>query len=257
MVVAVEDPDPHVAGRGIRALRRAGLEVRVGVLAEDATALDPGYFHHRKTGRPRVTLKAAATLDGQIAAADGSSRWITCPEAREDGHRLRAEADAVMVGAGTVLTDNPRLTVRLEGYAGRQPVPVVVAGRRPLPVSAAVFDGPAIVLASRPLSLPADVLVVPGPAGRAVDLDKGLSILADRGIVDVLVEGGPRLAAGLLGTDLIDRAVFYVGARLAGGTGRAVFDAAFETIDAARSVDLVDVRRVGSDLRVEFTVGAD
>ncbi|MGH8875215.1 MAG: bifunctional diaminohydroxyphosphoribosylaminopyrimidine deaminase/5-amino-6-(5-phosphoribosylamino)uracil reductase RibD, partial [Acidimicrobiia bacterium] len=136
VVVGVTDPDPRVAGAGLARLRATGLEVTVGVLEAEVEALDPAYFHHRRTGLPLVTLKAAITLDGQAAAQDGTSQWITGPEARADAHRLRAEADALMVGAGTLRVDDPLLTVRLDGYEGPQPVPVVVAGRRPLPASA-------------------------------------------------------------------------------------------------------------------------
>ena len=116
VVIGAIDPDTRVAGGGVERLREAGIEVTLGLLADEVEQMDPAYFHHRRTGRPRVTLKAAMTLDGQVAARDGSSQWITSPEAREDGHRLRAEADAVMVGAGTVLADDPELTVRLPGY---------------------------------------------------------------------------------------------------------------------------------------------
>lgn len=257
VVVGLQDPDPRVAGRGIRTLRAAGLDVVVGVLSAETRALDPGYFHQRTFGRPRVTLKAALTLDGQIAAADGSSRWITSKEARADGHLLRADSDAVMVGAGTLLADNPRLTVRVAGHRDAQPVSLVVAGRRPLPSTARVFARTAIVLSPHPVSLPADVIVIPGSDGSTVDLAKGLAVLAERGIADVLVEGGARLASGLLQEGLIDRGVFYIGASLGGGRGVAPFDGCFETVTAARPVELIDVRRVGPDVRIEFEMGSE
>ncbi len=250
VVVGAGDPDPRVAGRGLAGLRESGIEVLEGVLSEEAEALDPGYFHHRRTGRPRVTLKQAVTLDGQAAALDGSSQWITSPEARRDAHHLRAWSDAVMVGAGTVLADDPRLTVRLNGQDGPGPLPIVVAGRRALPLEARLFARKALVLAPRPVDLPAEVVVAGD--GEAVDLQAGLAELGRRGIVDLLVEGGPTLAASLVGLGLVDRGVLYLGARLAGGVGLAALSGRFETLSRARRVRIVDLRQVGGDVRVEF-----
>lgn len=253
VVLGTIDPDPRVSGRGMETLRSAGLEVRAGVAGELAESLDPGYLHHRRTGRPRVTLKAAMTLDGQVAAADGSSRWITSSEGRRDAHRLRAGSDAVMVGAGTVLADDPRLTVRLEGFEGPDPLAVVVAGRRPLPPDRRVFERKAVVLAPRPVDLPAEV-VVTGRDGR-VDLGKALGELGRRGVVDLLVEGGPGLTASLLAEGLVDRAVLYYGPLLAGGSGLSLAGGTFPTLASARAVEVVDVRRVGPDIRVEVRIG--
>src|SRR5690606_1152000 len=140
VVVGIVDPDPRVGGGGIQHLQEAGVEVEVGLLGSEVAAAAPGYFHHRRHGRPRITLKTAVTLDGQTAAADGTSQWITGPEARRDAHLLRSRADAVMIGAGTLRADNPSLTVRLEGYDGPQPRPVVVAGSEPLPPGAQVWQ---------------------------------------------------------------------------------------------------------------------
>lgn len=139
VVVGAQDPDPRVNGRGIAMLREAGVEVTISGAAV-AERIDPGYFHHRRTGRPLVTLKIAATIDGQVAASDGTSQWITSPAAREDGHRLRAAADAVLVGAGTLREDDPELTVRLKDFTGRQPRAVVVAGTQPLPAERKLYD---------------------------------------------------------------------------------------------------------------------
>jgi len=251
VVVAVGDPDRRVAGKGIATLRAAGLDVEVGLLQDEATGLDPGYFHHRRTGLPMVTLKVAATLDGQLAALDGSSQWITGDAAREDAHQLRADADAVMVGAGTLRADDPRLDVRLEGYAGPQPVPVLVAGKRPLPPASRLFARKPIVLA--PVAIQGmDVIVAPD--GDEVDLRAGLMALGERGIVDVLVEGGPTLAASLLSADLVDRIVLYLGALIAGGAGMPMFQAPFLTLGQARKVHITGMMGIGTDIRIEASL---
>jgi diaminohydroxyphosphoribosylaminopyrimidine deaminase / 5-amino-6-(5-phosphoribosylamino)uracil reductase len=255
VVVGVEDPDERVSGRGIAALRAAGIEVVVGVAAEEVEALDAGYLHHRRTGRPMVTLKMAATLDGQAGAADGRSQWITSEAARADVHLLRSRSDAVMVGAGTVLADDPKLTARVDGSGSGGPLPVVIAGSRPLPASAAVFSNPALVFSPTPLAgASAEVVVAPGDGG--VDLAEAIGLLGRRGIVDLLVEGGPRLAGSLLRAGFVDRVVWYVGAGLAGGVGIPAVAGVLANMEAIRPLDVVSVGLIGPDIRVEAMVGA-
>jgi len=252
VLVGAVDPDPRVAGRGLARLRSAGKEVVSGIAAAEVEAQDPAYFYHRRTGRPRVTLKAALTLDGRAAAADGTSQWITSGEAREDAHRLRAEADAVVIGAGTLRADDPLLSVRLEGYEGPQPRAVVVAGRRPLPQTARLWERRPLVLAPAPAGSGGEVVVVPGPGG--VDLPAAMAALGERGLLEVLVEGGPTLAGALLRERLVDRGVFYFGARLGGGEGTPALAGPFATLADARAVRMTGARPVGPDLRVEFVV---
>ena len=253
VVVGAEDPDQRVSGRSIALLEKAGLEVDGPLLTGEVEAADPAYFHHRRTGRPRFTLKAAATLDGWTAAGDGTSQWISGLAARRDGHLLRASADAVMVGAGTLRADDPRLTVRLECARTPQPLAVVVAGRAPLPSIRKVWDRSPLVVAPRPTEVvPPDLQVIAPGAEGLVDLAGAARALGERGLLEVLVEGGPRLAGAMWSVGLIDRGVFYMAARVAGGEGLPVMQGTFSTLSDSRDVIIEDVQRVGEDLRVEW-----
>ncbi len=234
VVVGAGDPDARVRGRGVARLRDAGIEVTEGVLAEEIEAHDPAYFFHRRTGRAMVTLKVASTLDGQVAARDGTSRWITGPEARRDVHVLRSDHDAVLVGSGTVIADDPELTVRLDGHAGPQPRPVLIVGHRPLPQDARV-------LARDPLIY---------EDGGGVDLLKVLEDLPTFGILSVLVEGGPTVASSFLAADLVDEIVWYVGGMIAGGTGIPAINGTFSTLGDARPVGIRAVEWLGGDVKI-------
>ncbi|MEQ8719302.1 MAG: bifunctional diaminohydroxyphosphoribosylaminopyrimidine deaminase/5-amino-6-(5-phosphoribosylamino)uracil reductase RibD [Acidimicrobiales bacterium] len=232
VVVAIRDPDPNVAGGGLRRLRDAGLEVEVGVGADRVSEQLEAYLHHRTTGRPFVVAKMACTLDGRVAAADGSSRWITGPEARADGHRLRATADAILVGAGTVRADDPSLTVR----DWTPPAPLKLDDVQPIRV----------VLGTAPPDARAQpFLEVDG------DLREVLRDLADRGVVELLVEGGPTVIGDLQDAGLIDEYVIYLAPAVLGPMGTPMFagDSA-ETIDDIWRGDIVGVERLGSDLRI-------
>ncbi len=235
VVVGALDPDPRVAGSGVSRLRDAGIDVEVGVRESEVIAADRAYFHHRRTGRPFVTLKMATTMDGQAAAKDRTSQWITGPQARVDSHRLRSEHDAVLVGAGTVIDDNPSLTVRIDGYTGPQPRPVVIAGGRTLPEGAALFDRDPIVYQE---------------AGERVDIDSVVKDLGARMILSVLVEGGPTIARSFMDADAVDEYVWYIAGKIAGGTGIPAIGGDFGTIADARDVEIVDVNRFGTDVRI-------
>ncbi|MDF1597411.1 MAG: bifunctional diaminohydroxyphosphoribosylaminopyrimidine deaminase/5-amino-6-(5-phosphoribosylamino)uracil reductase RibD [Acidimicrobiia bacterium] len=254
VVVGTLDPDQQVSGEGIAALRAAGIEVEVDGSSPGLKDLDPGYFHHRTTGRPRFTLKSALTLDGQVAAHDGTAQWITGEEARLDGHRLRAESDAVLVGAGTVFADDPRLDVRLPGYSGPQPRPVVLTGRRTLPEAAQVLSRNALVVGTGETEQPGDLLIVPSDANGRPDIVRVAAALGEAGLVDVMIEGGPAVAGSLWRAGLVDRGVWYIASRIAGGSGRTVLAGRFETLADARTVEIIEVRKVGADLRVEFVM---
>ncbi len=227
VVVAIEDPDPHVQGSGIAKLRAAGVEVEVGVRRAEVLAQLAPYLKHRTTGRPWVVLKLAATLDGRTAAADGSSRWITGEAARTDAHRLRAESDAVIVGAGTVRADDPSLTVR--HAPGNDPLRVVLGHAPP---GAAVH--PALELEG--------------------DLEKVLDELGRRDVLQALVEGGPTVAGDFHRAGLVDRYVLYLAPALAGGDdGRPLLAGpGAPTVDDLWRGRIVDVTRLGGDLRIDL-----
>ncbi|MGH9178440.1 MAG: bifunctional diaminohydroxyphosphoribosylaminopyrimidine deaminase/5-amino-6-(5-phosphoribosylamino)uracil reductase RibD [Acidimicrobiales bacterium] len=227
VVVAVEDPDPQVGGRGLARLREAGVQVEVGLGAGTVREQLAPYLKHRTTGRPWVVLKLAATLDGRIAAPDGSSRWVTGQEAREDAHRLRAGSDAVLVGAGTVRADDPSLTVRL--VPGRDPARVVLGH---VPDRAQV----------RP------ALEVGGDLGEVLD------DLGRRGVVQLLVEGGATVAHGFHTAGLVDRYVLYLAPALLGGDdGLPLFAGpGAPTMAEAWRGRLVGVARLGDDVRIEL-----
>lgn len=226
VVVGIEDPDEQERGRGIAALRAGGVDVDVGTCGEEVEEQLRPYIKHRSTGRPWVVLKLAATLDGRTAAADGTSRWITGESARRDAHRLRAESDAVLVGAGTVRSDDPSLTVR--HVDGRDPCRVVLGTAPP---GARVH--PALELSG--------------------DLGDVLDDLGRRGVLQLLVEGGATVAHGFHQARLVDRYVLYLApAFLGGDDGRALFagPGAATIADVWRG-HLVGVTRLGDDLRVE------
>lgn len=235
VVVAIEDPDPAVSGRGIAALREAGLAVEVGIRADEAAELLAPYLKHRRTGRPWVLLKLAATLDGRIAAPDTTSRWITGSEARADAHRLRAESDAVLVGSGTVRADDPALTVR-----GWQPPPGV-APRASQPLRVVLGTAPPDARA-RPLR------EMGGP------LDQVLGELGERGIVQLLVEGGAATAAAFHRAGLVDQYAVYLAPALFGGDdGQPMFTGpgAAAVAELWRG-EIAGVVRLGPDLRIDL-----
>jgi diaminohydroxyphosphoribosylaminopyrimidine deaminase/5-amino-6-(5-phosphoribosylamino)uracil reductase len=229
VVVGIEDPDPLVAGQGVSALRAAGIDVTVGVEADAVAAQLAPYLVHRRTGRPYVVLKLAATVDGRTAAPDGTSQWITGDDARADAHRLRAESDAVLVGAGTVRTDDPSLTVR--HVEGRDPLRVVL-GRAP----AGARIHPC-------LELSGDLLAV-------------LDDLGGRGVLQVLVEGGATVAHAFHAAGLVDRYVVYLAPAVFGGDDAlGLFRGpAAPTIAALARGRFTSVSPLGADVRLDLVM---
>ena len=225
--VAVMDPAPHTAGRGVERLREAGITVTVDDGPREARRLVEAFAKHVNTGLPFVVAKFAMSLDGKIAARSGDSRWISNETSRREAHRLRAEADAVMVGVGTALADDPLLTVRDAPLPARgQPLRVVVDSAGRLPASAAMLaaDGAALVAVASPEAaraveaLGAEAVVAPGEGGR-VDLPLLLTGLGARDVTSLLVEGGAALHGALLDGGLVDKVVAFVAPVVIGGAG--------------------------------------
>jgi len=265
VVAAAPDPDPRVDGGGIARLQNAGVEVELGLLSEEADRINQGFRSRVLLGRPMVTLKLATTLDGRIATRTGESQWITGAEARRAVHALRARFDAIMVGIGTVLADNPDLTCRV---AGMKPVPMVrvVADshlRTPHLSRLAVTapEHPVWLLhradadLERAQSLEMEgVSLLPVPAGPVgIAVDEALRVLAAKGITRLLVEGGGKLAASLIRADLVDRIVWFHAPAIMGSDGwPAVQEFGVAELAALRRFKLLDVRRYGPDLCSEY-----
>lgn len=252
VVVGTVDPDKRVSGAGISSLIDAGVKVTAWDAPLEVEAIDAAYFHHRRTGLPLVTMKYAMTLDGSVAAVDGSSQWITSTEARAEAHRLRSEADALVVGAGTLRRDDPNLDVRMEGYQGPQPRPVVLAGVKPLPEQARLLkrDPLLVTVSAGPMWAGAERIVVEGE--QAPDPEATARALADRGYLNLLLEGGPIVASSWWEAGLVSSGVIFVGAKVGGGPGAAPLAGNFPTISDARPVEVTDVRMFGPDVRISF-----
>jgi diaminohydroxyphosphoribosylaminopyrimidine deaminase/5-amino-6-(5-phosphoribosylamino)uracil reductase len=229
VVVAILDPDPQVSGRGVAELRDRGVTVDVGVGADEAAELLAPYLKHRLTGRPWVVLKLAATMDGRIAAPDGTARWLTGEAARADAHALRALSDAVLVGAGTVRADDPALTVRAGPVPEHQPLRVVLGH---VPDGARVH--PALELSGEP--------------------DEVLDELGAKGVLQLLVEGGARVAHAFHRAGLVDRYVFYFAPALFGGDDAVPMfgGPGAPGIDDLWRGRVVSVTQLGGDVRVEL-----
>jgi diaminohydroxyphosphoribosylaminopyrimidine deaminase/5-amino-6-(5-phosphoribosylamino)uracil reductase len=267
VVVAVDDPDLRVAGRGLARLRDAGVDVVTGVGALEAERDLAAYLHHRRTGRAFVVAKVALSLDGRVAAADGTSQWITSPEARADAQELRADSQAIVVGSGTALADAPRLTVRGVGAPpSRPPLRVLLDARGRVAPRGPLFDpalaptlvvttgraAPGAVDAWRAAGAKVEV-VGPGPTGTGVDLDTVFVLLGREGVLQALIEGGGTLLGAVAAERHAQRLVAYVAPALLGTSGVPGF--AFpgpSTIAAAPRWTLADVARFGDDVRVRL-----
>ena len=258
VVAAMQDPNPQVAGEGLAQIRQAGIRVECGLLASEAQELNVGFVARMTRGRPWLRMKMAGSLDGKTALQNGVSQWITGPAARQDGHRWRARACAILTGIGTVRDDDPQLNVRGVDTS-RQPLKVVVDSRLELSLDAQVLrDGNVLVAATVDdaarvaalRQLGADVVFLPGP-GDKVDLLALMLELGRRGINEVHAEAGFKLNGSLLQAGLVDELLLYLAPCLIGDAARGMFNLPpLESLDGKRSLVMRDARLVGTDLRL-------
>lgn len=264
VVVGMEDPNPQVAGNGIKALEAAGISVTCGVLAAQAAEFNPGFVRRMQTGRPYVRSKLAMSLDGRTAMASGESQWITGTHARDDVQHLRARASAVLSGIGTVLADDPSLTARLVDVEVQQPLRVILDSRLQLPPTAKLLTlpGNTLVLTGSEdagkraalVNTGAEVATVPLDGDR-LDLNKVMQFLGEREINEVHVEAGPVLNGALLQAGLVDELVIYVAPHLMGDAARGLFSLpGLATMDQRINLSISDIRGVGEDWRITATV---
>lgn len=263
VVVGVGDPAPHASGRGPKLLRRAGVEVVTGVAKAECAEVHAHYLHHVRTGRPWVTLKAAASLDGRLSVKSGASKWITGEKARRDAHRLRAAHHAVAVGIGTVVADDPRLDVRL--VKGVDPIAVVfdstlrlgtpaLARAAVLRPGTLVLHGPRVSAArrARVRERGAEPIAVPLLAEGTIDVDAALAELGRRDIRSLLVEGGGQLLGSFVAARAWQRFVLYQAPRLLGEGVSMLRGVAFADVAAAPAIAVVRSRRLGDDVRLDL-----
>ncbi|MGE7603190.1 bifunctional diaminohydroxyphosphoribosylaminopyrimidine deaminase/5-amino-6-(5-phosphoribosylamino)uracil reductase RibD [Peribacillus sp. NPDC097675] len=263
VVVAMEDPNPEVAGRGIALLRNAGIEVEVGILEKEARRLNERFIHNMTTGRPFVLSKYAMTLDGKLATHTGHSKWITGEQSRHSVHLLRNEVDAILVGIGTVLADNPSLTTRLPEGGGKNPIRIILDSELRVPLEANVVqveEAKTIIVTHEDASLEKisslsemgiEIMMVPR-TDAGLDLEIMMDELYKKGITDILLEGGSEVNASFLRAGLINKYFIYVAPKLLGGrnsltpfTGDDV-----DTMDEALDVSISHVDTFGEDIRI-------
>lgn len=275
VVAAMDDPNPKVAGEGLAQLAGAGVAVESDVMRREAERLNPGFIQRMRNGRPWVRCKLAMSLDGRTALASGESRWITGEAARQDVQAWRARSSAVMTGSGTVLADDPALTVRLEPALWmrrgsgevRQPLRVVMDGRLRTPAAARLLKQPGRTRiftvnpdpAATQALVAAGATVTPlmsGPDGTGLDPETVLASLAEEGVNELWVEAGPTLSGGLLQAGVIDELVVYMAPRLMGDAARGLFQLpSFERLADCPELEITDIRAVGGDWRINARPG--
>ncbi len=271
VVVAMGDPNPLVSGQGIQRLEDSGVEVIVGILEQDAQELNRGFVKRMITDKPFVRCKMAASLDGQTALASGESQWITSAQARQDGQRLRAESSAIMTGIGTVLADNPSMTVRKKGFnLLEQPARIILDSQLKIPIDAKILSEPGqvhIFTSEKALSNKASriekvkkiiqtgakIHVVDYINGIGLDLEKVLIELGKLHINEVLLESGKVLAGSMISAGLVDELMVYLAPKLMGSGGRGMFDlTGIDTMQDIKQLQLKDTRQLGDDMRFTY-----
>lgn len=264
VVAAMQDPNPEVAGRGLQRLAQAGIATESGVLEGEARQLNQGFLKRMEQGLPFVRVKLAMSLDGRTAMASGESQWITGPAARSAVQRLRAQASVVLTGADTVLADNARLTVRADELGldaqqtalamSRPPLRVLVDGRLRVPLDAPFFKaGPALVATCMAVEEQyangPECMILAGDDGQ-VDLHRLLKELAARGVNEVLVEAGPRLAGAFARQGLVDEFQIFIAGKFLGSSARPLLDWPLAQMKDAAELKITEIRAVGDDWRV-------
>ncbi len=259
VVIALEDPNPAVAGRGIQRLQDAGIVVQSGLQADGCEQLNPGFLKRMRHGRPYVRVKMAQSLDGRTAMASGESQWITGPEARYDVQRLRAQSAAIMTGVGTVLTDNPSLNVRELNARFKQPLRVILDPQATTPPHAILFSipSPILIAVAEDAQIPEawlhneQISLLPlSASGDRLDLSRLMEVLADMEINEVHVEAGATLSGALIEQQLVDELVIYTAPLLLGSDARPLFHLPLASMSEKIRLKRVDQRMVGNDQRV-------
>ena len=258
VVIAISDSDPRVDGLGAQMLRAAGITVETGLLGDEAFNDHDGFLRRTVTGRPMVTLKIASSFDGRIATGTGESQWITSQDARQDVQKLRAQSSVILTGIGTVLTDDPSLSVRPgdwypQGELVRQPLRVVIDSNLRIPLNAKILNSEAetLVVSIKPSDKKGvNVMVIQADRGH-VDLKKLMNRLAEREINDVMVEAGSKLNGALVQAGLVDELVIYMAPKLLGDSAQGLFHLpALQKMSQNIALNITDIRAVGSDWRI-------
>ena len=258
VIIAMKDPNPLVAGRGIEKLEQVGIEVILGVLEEQAEKLNQGFCQRMRLGRPYIRSKLAMSVDGKTAMASGESQWITGKDARQDVQKLRAQSSVILTGIGTVLADDPRLSVRPEGWYPegelvRQPLRIVIDSNLRIPINAKVLNSEAetLVVTVKPSGKKGVNIMVSDADRGCVDLKKLMSRLAEREINDIMVEAGSKLNGALIQAGLIDELVIYMAPKLLGDSAQGLFHLpALQKMSQNIALNITDIRAVGSDWRI-------
>jgi len=262
VVVAMQDPNPLVSGKGLQRLREAGVEVDCGLLEQDARALNPGFIKRMETGKPWVISKMAMSLDGRTAMATGESKWITSSASREDVHSVRAESSAILTGINTVLADDPSLNARLDDVDVVQPLRVVLDSRLRMPITAqmATLPGRTLILTcvkdkQRQQAITQAGFEVHGLSAYQgqVDLKEVMVFLGQHQINQVLVEAGATLNGALLQQNLVDEWLVYMAPCILGSEGRGLFNLSeMHSMADKKSLRIINMRQIGSDTRIRF-----
>jgi|TARA_B110000902_G_scaffold165712_1_gene189198 diaminohydroxyphosphoribosylaminopyrimidine deaminase/5-amino-6-(5-phosphoribosylamino)uracil reductase len=258
VIIAMKDPNPMVAGRGIEKLKQVGIVVVLGVLEEQAEKLNQGFCQRMRMGRPYIRSKLAMSVDGKTAMASGESQWITSQDARQDVQKLRAQSSVILTGIGTVLNDDPSLSVRPgdwypQGELVRQPLRVVIDSNLRIPLNAKILNSEAetLVVSIKPSDKKGvNVMVIQADRGH-VDLKKLMNRLAEREINDVMVEAGSKLNGALVQAGLVDELVIYMAPKLLGDSAQGLFHLpALQKMSQNIALNITDIRAVGSDWRI-------